>query len=237
MTFVHGLVRANRKIESSRNILLAKELIEAGMRLTNVRNLTGIGERDSYDLYREVFNESPSTGTVPNNPHYCTKNNLTQYHASAAYVIFMQVRAAAPKDTLLGRLLLDTYRLYTELIVKSHHDMGLFDIDRLYVVICSVENNILVVRKCSCDATYVAAHHSGSKCPVCSSVRRQRCSCCGVEMIYSTMIPRDTPGRYSSLCAQCKSVGNRPKRRPKPASSPIYADGGSLHDWGFSSFS
>lgn len=227
------IVRSNRRIDISRNILLATELIKAGMRLTNVRNLTGIRERDSYELYFEVFGERPSTGTVPNNPHYCTTNHLTQYHASVAYVIFTQVKARSPKDTFLGHLLLDTYRLYKELAVKNHHDMDLFDIDRIYVVISSVENNFLVVRKCSCDATYVAAHHSGNKCPVCASVRRERCSCCDAEMIFSTMIPRDTPGRYSSLCEECKDKGNRPKRRPRPASSVIYANGGSLQDWGY----
>ncbi len=226
--------RASGKIGASMEILLAKDLYREGMCPTYVRCLTGIRERDSYDVYQEVFDRRPTTGKVPSNPNYCVTNHLTQYHASVAYVIFDRIRNASPDGTSPGRILLETYRMYRDLALKNRHDYDVFDIDRLYVLMNAIETGVLVVRKCSCDATYVAAHWSPNKCPVCASIRRERCSHCATPFVFSTMIPRDTPGRYSSLCENCKANGYRPKRKARSSSSAVYANGASLLDWGYS---
>lgn len=226
------MAKVNLRKEKASNIMLAERLIRAGMRLTHVRDLARISDKDSCELYFEIFKRRPLTGTVPSNPTYCLSSHLTQYHASVCYALFSKVKATSPADALLGDVLVDSFELYQDLAVKSRHDIDIFDIDRMLVVVNAVQTGVLLVRKCGCGSTYVTGHHSPNKCPVCASIRREKCTSCEAPMVYSVMFPKSHPGRYPTTCECCREIGAKPKRKPKVNHSAALDSGGVYADWG-----
>lgn len=200
--------------ERAELISLASRLIHAGARLTTVRALTGISARESCSLYRELVGKGPATGCVPTSLMYYTSSPLIQFHSSAFYGRFVLARQANPEGTLADTIL-EAYRSYTEFAVKSYHDQGIIDIDRAFVLIQFVENEDLVFKKCrDCHAHFISPHALVDDCcPVCSTIKRVKCSCCDEKFTVFTMYPKNTVGRYTSLCPSCKSKGARPKRK------------------------
>lgn len=210
-------------------ISLAARLIAAGVRLTTVRALTGISDPESLDLYREVTGKKPSTGSAPTSLAYYTSTALIQYHASAFYAQYTLARIAIPESTL-GDTLLEAYASYVKLNVLRHQDKGCIDIDRALVLIQYVENGDLVWKKCSeCHAGFISPHALvDDSCPVCESIRKRPCSCCGEMFTLFTMYPKQSVGRYTSLCPKCRESGARPKR--KSATSGYVDSNGKLAD-------
>ena len=195
---------------------LAQRLIEIGARLTTVRTLTGISERDSCHVYREVTGKRPATGGVPTSTSYFLSTPLIQFHTSAFYSFYQLTKKSFPNE-LLGTILIEAYSSYKEFAIKSHHEVDLIDIDRAFVLIQAVDTEDLVFRKCSgCHSHYIGAHRYGEGCcPVCASLRRETCSSCGDSFTNFTLYPKDRAGRYSTVCPDCREAGAKPKRKSR----------------------
>lgn len=201
-------------IQKAETVDLANRLILNGARLTTVRALTGISERESSKLYREIMGKGPQTGCVPSSVTYFFQTPLTQFHASAFYSMFVLAKNANP-DGVLGDLLIDAFDSYKMLALKRPQDDGVLDIDRAFVLAQAVESEEAFFKKCAeCHGHYISAHLLSSEvCPICDSIRRETCACCGNKFVNFLLYPKRTVGRHSTLCPACKSIGARPRRK------------------------
>lgn len=207
-------MRGAEKLKHGDMIVRAKNLILAGARLTTVRSLLGISEKESCQIYAEAKYHRPSTGSVPSSINSYLEKPLHQLHASVMYIKFLaeqQANPAMPVDEMLIRAYSEYEKAFQH---RSYHEYDILDIDRSWLVIKAVADRGAFFKRCPCGAHFISGSAVATgKCPICSTLKKTTCTCCEQSFYLQTLFPKRTPGRHSGACPTCKKSGAKPKRK------------------------
>lgn len=143
------------------NLRLAHDLIHAGLRLSIVRGLTGIGTRTLRQWWKDIYGASPSNGKLPETVLSFIKDadmaaNISAYTAFHLRLQGMEISPAS---------LLETWREFRQICAP-------IDINAAYFAIRDVKARIVVLAHCNtCSAAFI--YDAGSKhtdrCPFCKT--------------------------------------------------------------------
>ena len=143
------------------NLRFAHDLIHAGLRLSIVRGLTGIGIRTLRQWWKDVHGSSPPNGKLPDTVLSFIKDadmaaNISAYAAFYLRLHGMEISPAS---------LLETWREFRRICAP-------IDINAAYFAIRDVKAGIVVLARCNtCSAAFI--YDAGSKhtyrCPFCKT--------------------------------------------------------------------
>jgi hypothetical protein len=141
---------------------LARDLICAGLRLSIVRGLTGIGTRVLRQWWKEIHGVRPSNGKLPETVLSFIRNMDSAALLSACSVLHLRLRG----DNLSPESLLVVWREFQRL-----YDVPI-DINATYFAIRDIKARIVVLTRCDvCGASFI--YDAGSKhtdhCPFCET--------------------------------------------------------------------
>jgi len=115
---------------------------------------------------------------------------LTQFHASAFYSLYNLTKTAFP-EALLGELLIEAFCSYCEFTIL---------LTTIPTCLILIAHSFLFrpskpgprFRQCSeCHSHYIGAHrYLDGQCPICASIRRERCSACGSKYNSFVLYPK-----------------------------------------------
>lgn len=139
----------------------ANELIRAGLRLSIVRGLTGIGTRTLRQWWKDIHGVSPSNGKLPESVLSYIRDRDMAARLSAYAAFHKRLHGS----TLTAETLLSAWREFPNFC-------GPLDINAAYFAARDVKARIVLLSHCRvCNASYI--YDAGSKhtdhCPFCDS--------------------------------------------------------------------
>ena len=143
------------------NLVLARSLIESGLRLSIVQHLTGITTHAGRSLWREAYGQKPPNGKLPETSLYFMITSTGACTISAFAVFYGRLYSG--KYALNARTLDYSYKEFRKIIQN-------FDINAGYRVVKDLSIGYLTLRRCpDCEASYVYTpeHKRADKCPFC----------------------------------------------------------------------
>lgn len=140
---------------------LAHELIRAGLRLSIVRGLTGIGTRTLRQWWKDAHGAKPSNGKLPESVLSFMKDRDSSARLSAFAALHKRLHGA----TLSPGSLLTTWREFQRIC-------GPIDINAAYFAVRDIKAHIVTLAHCGvCNAAFiydVGSRHT-ERCPFCGT--------------------------------------------------------------------
>lgn len=158
------------------NLVIARDLISAGLRLPIVRILTGVGIKILRTLWKDIYGSSPKNGRLPDT----ILSFIDSYDSAAKLAAFVAIHKTvygvsvpASVDDKLNYLPMTPQSLlnaWRDFQLISTTDL---DINAAYYAVRDVSMQIVMLTKCrSCDARFI--YDSGKKhtecCPFCKAI-------------------------------------------------------------------
>jgi Flagellar transcriptional activator (FlhC). len=142
------------------NLLLAHELIRAGLRLSIVRGMTNVGTRALRQWWKDIHGTKPSNGKLPESVLSFIKDKDAAARIAACAALHNRLH---PK--LTAESLLVSWK-------ESQRLCGPIDINAAYFAVRDVKAGIVVLARCRvCGASFI--YDAGSKhtdhCPFCET--------------------------------------------------------------------
>lgn len=143
------------------NLRLARDLISAGLRLTIVQALTGVGVRTLRQWWKHVHGIRPSNGKLPESVLSFIKDKDSAARLSAFAAFHRRLHGSE----LTAESLLTTWREYQQIC-------GAIDINAAYFAARDVKARIVVLQRCQeCNAGFIydAGSRHTDRCPFCKT--------------------------------------------------------------------
>jgi flagellar transcriptional activator FlhC len=140
-------------IEEGRQIHLAIEMIELGVRLQVLQTETGLSRRRLINLYKEIHGESPPKGMLPFSTDWYT-TWLPNIHSSLFYNIYLSLLAYPGKERI--HTIVNAYRLYLDQIMYDHKEKPVLGLTRAWMLVRFFEGRMMKLSTCSrCQGDFV----------------------------------------------------------------------------------
>lgn len=155
------------------NLQIARDLIAAGLRLSIVRSLTGLGTRILRKLWKEIHGSSPKNGRLPDT----VLSFIEDYDSAAKLAAFVSIHKIVYRVSVpaLANYKLHHLSLTPQSLLNAWKDFQLInttdlDINAAYFAARDVGIQIVMFARCrTCDARFI--YDSGKKyterCPFC----------------------------------------------------------------------
>lgn len=144
------------------NLDLAHRLVRAGMRLSVITHMTGVGVRTLRSWWKEIHGTRPSNGKLPDSVLAFIESRGDAATLAAFACFYRAVYGAAVK----GDHLLDACERFRWIC-------GPIDINAAYYAVRDVRAGIVRLVRCpECDAKYLYDEHRrrhGDRCPFCGT--------------------------------------------------------------------
>ena len=141
-------------------MLLARELIQAKLRLSIVASLTGVTLEPLRKMWKGLHGERSSNGKLPESA--LSFVNSVQMVTNLSSIVLLHQKLHKTKE-ITPTNLLATWRAHAELL-------GPIDINAAYYVLRDVRSNFLTVMQCGkCSVKYIYDRELSltSRCPYC----------------------------------------------------------------------
>lgn len=152
---------AETTLENIQRHVTAAELIRGKLRLSLVQSLTGLTIRPLRTMWKEIHNEGPSNGKLPESVLSYMVNQAMA--AGISSFTSLHLRQNSASDQLTAQTLLDSWRTYQRLC-------GPLDINAGYYALRDIRADFVSFPKCACcDAHFIYDPGSTltSRCPFC----------------------------------------------------------------------
>ncbi|CAN7645699.1 flagellar transcriptional regulator FlhC [Acidovorax sp. LjRoot129] len=141
-------------------MLLARDLIQAKLRLSIVAALTGVTQEPLRKMWKELHGERSPNGKLPESALSFVNN--VQMVSNLSAIVLLHQKLHKTKE-LTPTTLLATWNTHVALL-------GPIDINAAYYVLRDVRSNMLTVMQCSrCEVSYIYDRELSltSRCPYC----------------------------------------------------------------------
>lgn len=148
-------------ISEFQRLRVAHDLISAELRISWVRNLTGVGLRTLRLWWKEIHGKNPSPGKLPESVLHFIRNQPSASRLSAVALFHRKLQGR----TLDADSLLSTWLSFQAIC-------GPIDINAYYLAVRDVETGMVGLLECSgCEASYLhdPTNTNTNRCPFCDA--------------------------------------------------------------------
>jgi hypothetical protein len=162
-----GFPRKLMRIREAERMLVAKQLVQHNMRVSLIHALTNLSQPIIREIWREIHNEGPRNGPLPESILSFVKTAQSAAFISS-YIAYFQrhfANSPLPWRAINAANLISSVNSYRKI-----HNINV-DINAAYYAIRDINSGIVEWKRCHvCRVSYIYSSRIGStrKCPFCA---------------------------------------------------------------------